>query len=155
MRSAINTRLKTPGRTVLTLYASGYVQDDQAASTASMTALTGITVAKGSGTPALTQDYSFVGQSGGPGYPLTPWFTVTDPAATPLGTYRAGGVSLARKAISGGVGLLELLDQRAGDTSPVRDVPSLTPGPFADRLVLLLVTTSGNGGPRATLPGAA
>ncbi|MFD0200339.1 MULTISPECIES: hypothetical protein [Saccharothrix] len=104
VRSAINTKLKTPGRTVLTFYAGGYVQDDQAASIASMTALTGITVAKGSGTPALTQDYSFVGQTGGPGYPLTPWFTVTDPAATTLATYQAGGVSLARKTIpvSGG-----------------------------------------------------
>ncbi|NUT49435.1 MAG: hypothetical protein HOV94_19315, partial [Saccharothrix sp.] len=104
VRAAIDTRLKTPGRTVLSYYAAGYVQDDQAASTASMTALTGITVAKGSGTPALTQNYSFVGQSGGPAYPLTPWFTVTDPGATSLGTYQAGGVSLARKSIpvSGG-----------------------------------------------------
>ena len=41
-------------------------------------------IAKGSGTPALTQNYSFVGQAGGPGYPLTPWFTVTDPAAFPM-----------------------------------------------------------------------
>ncbi|KOX17993.1 hypothetical protein ADK67_37180 [Saccharothrix sp. NRRL B-16348] len=99
VRSAINTKLKTPGRTVLSLYAAGYVQDDQAASTASMAALTGITVAKGSGTPLLAQNYSFAGQSGGPDYPLTPWFTVNDPAATTLGTYQAGGASLARKAI--------------------------------------------------------
>ncbi|HEY0698342.1 MAG TPA: hypothetical protein VGD43_11100, partial [Micromonospora sp.] len=100
VRSAINTKLKTPGRTVLSIYAAGYVQDDQAASTTSMTALTGITVTKGSGTPTLSQNYSFVGQSGGPAYPLTPWFTITDPGATTLGTYQAGGVSLARKTIA-------------------------------------------------------
>ncbi|SCL27602.1 hypothetical protein GA0074692_2379 [Micromonospora pallida] len=99
LRSAINTKLKTPGRTVLSQYAAGYVQDNQAASTASMTALTGITVARGNGTPALSQNYSFVGQSGGPAYPLTPWFTVTDPGATTLGSYQVGGVSLARKVI--------------------------------------------------------
>ncbi|MFC5941226.1 hypothetical protein ABUL04_15500 [Micromonospora harpali] len=99
VRTAIDTRLKTPGRTVLSLYAAGYVQGDQAASTASMAALTGITVAKGTGTPNLGQNYSFVGQSGGPAYPLTPWFTVTDAGATTLGTYQAGGVSLARKSI--------------------------------------------------------
>lgn len=100
LRSAIATKLKTPGRTVLSLYAAGYVQDDQAATTASMTALTGISVTQGAGTPLLTQNYSFVGQSGGPAYPLTPWFTITDPGATTLGSYQAGGVSLARKAIA-------------------------------------------------------
>jgi hypothetical protein len=99
LRTAIDTRLKTPGRTVLSLYAAGYVRDDQAASTTSMAALTGITVAKGTGTPALGQHYPFVGQGGGPAYPLTPWFTITDPGATTLGTYQAGGVSLARKTI--------------------------------------------------------
>lgn len=99
VRSAINTRLKTPGRTILSMYAAGYVQDDQAASTASMTALTGITVTKGTGTPSLSQNYSFIGQSGGPAYPLTPWFTITDPGATTLGSYHSGGVSLARKVI--------------------------------------------------------
>lgn len=99
LRSAINTKLKTPGRTILSMYAAGYVQDNQAASTASMSALTDITLTQGTGTPALTQLYSFVGQSGGPEYSLTPWFRVTDSGATTLGTYYAGGVSLARKTV--------------------------------------------------------
>lgn len=100
IRTAIDTKLKTPGRTILTVHAAGYIRDDQAASTSTMTSLTGITITRGTGTPALTQTYPIVGQTGGPGYPLTPWFTVTDPASTTMGSYLAGGVSLASKAIA-------------------------------------------------------
>jgi hypothetical protein len=103
IRAAIDAKLKTPGRTLLFLYAAGYLNQDAPASVASMAALTGIPVALGTGTPVLGETFNVNGQTvlGGPDYPLTPWFRVNDAAATVLGTYRfATGTSLARKAIA-------------------------------------------------------
>jgi hypothetical protein len=103
VRAAIDAKLKTPGRTLLFVYAAGYLNQDAPASVASMASLTGISVALGAGTPALSESFNVTGATvlGGPDYPLTPWFRITDAAATALGTYRfAGGTSLARKAIA-------------------------------------------------------
>lgn len=102
VRAAIASKLKVPGKTLLFVYAAGYLQQDAAASVANIQALTGIGVALGSGAPALSQAFTLGGpQNGGPDYPLTPWFQVSDSGATALATYRfAGGVSMARKSIA-------------------------------------------------------
>lgn len=108
LRQAITSKLKTPGRTLLFVYASGYLNGDAAASAANISALTGITVAQGSGTPSLAQSFTINGQTfaGGPSYGLTPWFRIGDPLiASILGTYTsAGGISAATKnvAVAGG-----------------------------------------------------
>ncbi|HEX4416707.1 MAG TPA: hypothetical protein VH165_02360 [Kofleriaceae bacterium] len=104
LRQAIDAKLRTPGRTLLFVYAAGYLNQDAAASPTGISALTGITVALGTGMPVLGESFNVNGQNiaGGPGYPLTPWFKITDAAATSLGTYTtAGGTSLARKTIAG------------------------------------------------------
>lgn len=109
IRQAIETRLKTAGRTALFIYAAGYLSQDSAASVSNITSLTGINVSLGSGTPVLSENFTVNGQTvpGGPGYPLTPWFTITDAGAVAVGRYAAvsgSPVSLARKviAVSGG-----------------------------------------------------
>lgn len=102
VRQTIDTKLKTPGRTVLFIYAAGYMNQDAAASASNISSLTGINVVEGTGSFALSESFNVNGQTvlGGPDYPLTPWFSVSDLGATTLGTYRfAGGVSLARKVI--------------------------------------------------------
>ncbi len=109
VRQAINTKLKTPGRTLLFFYAAGYLNQDAAASVGNISSLTDITVSQGIGTPVLSESFTVTGQTlnGGPDYPLTPWFIVADSGATSLGRYSAAPgapVSLARKvvAVSGG-----------------------------------------------------
>lgn len=107
IRQAIDAKLKTTGRTLLFIYAAGYLNQDTAASVSGITSLTGINVALGTGTPGLSESFNVRGQTvpGGPAYSLTPWFKVSDGAATTLGTYvSAGGTSLARKAIAGSNG---------------------------------------------------
>jgi hypothetical protein len=104
IRQAIDTKLRTPYRTLLFLYAAGYLNADSPASVSNISSLTGINVSLGSGTPPLSETFTVNGQSipGGPGYPLTPWFTVTDTAALAEGWYSAAPgspVSLARKVI--------------------------------------------------------
>ena len=106
LRSAINARLKTPGRTVLFMYGSGYL-NETSASTANISSLTEIPVSRGTEAPVLAQTFNVNGRivSGGPGYPLTPWFKIGDTVADILGTYTVTGEpSLARKsfAIPGG-----------------------------------------------------
>jgi hypothetical protein len=107
VRQAIDTKLRTPGRTVLFIYAAGYMNQDAAASVSNISAFTGINVAVGTGAPVLGESFNVNGQTvlGGPDYPLTPWFRVSDAGATSLGSYRfTSGTSLARKviAVSGG-----------------------------------------------------
>ena len=104
IRQAIDTKLKTPNRTMLFIYAAGYLSQDAAASVSNISSLTGINVSVGSGTPVLSENFTVNGQtvSGGPGYPLTPWFIVTDAGASIDGRYTAvsgSPVSLARKVI--------------------------------------------------------
>lgn len=104
IRQAIDTKLKTPYRTLLFIYAAGYLSQDAAASVSNISALTGMNVSLGSGTPVLSESFTVNGQTipGGPSYPLTPWFIVTDPGAGAEGRYTAvsgSPVSLARKVI--------------------------------------------------------
>jgi hypothetical protein len=104
VRQAIDAKLKTSGRTLVFIYAAGYLNQDAAASVTGIISLTGINVALGSGTPALGENFNVRGQNvaGGPAYSLTPWFKVSDAAAATLATYvSAGGASLARKSIAG------------------------------------------------------
>jgi hypothetical protein len=105
IRQAIATKLKTPSRTVLFIYAAGYLSQDAAASVSNVNSLTGINVSLGSGTPVLSESFTVNGQTifGGAGYSLTPWFIVTDPSASVDGRYTAvsgSPVSLARKVIA-------------------------------------------------------
>ncbi|HEX8109277.1 MAG TPA: hypothetical protein VF516_16205 [Kofleriaceae bacterium] len=103
IRQAIDTRLRTPGRTLLFVYAAGYMNGDAAAATGNIGAFTGINVVAGAGTPQLSESFNVNGTTvpGGPAYPLTPWFQISDSSATPLGSYTfAGGTSLARKTIA-------------------------------------------------------
>lgn len=107
VRQAIDTKLRTPGRTILFMYAAGYMNQDAAASVSNISTFTGINVARGTGTPVLSESFNVNGQTvlGGPDYPLTPWFRISDAGATSLGSYRfTTGTSLARKviAVSGG-----------------------------------------------------
>src|SRR6185369_11766336 len=108
LRTLVDQKLKTAGRTVLYDYGTGYLQDDSPASASNIEWLTGIHVVEGSGTAApLSQNFNVNGQTivGGPDYGLSPWFRVDDFAAQTLGTYRAmAGVSLGRKvmAVAGG-----------------------------------------------------
>lgn len=109
LRQAIDTKLRTPGRTILFIYASGYLSQDVPASVSNISSFTGINVGVGSGTPVLSENFTVNGQtvSAGPGYPLTPWFLVNDSGAAVDGRYNAvagSPVSLARKtiAINGG-----------------------------------------------------
>jgi hypothetical protein len=102
IRSAIDTRLRTAGRTLLFVYAAGYMNDDGAASAGNISAFTGINVAAGAGTPTLQESFNVNGipVSGGLPYSITPWFRISDAGAGALATYSvAGGTSLARKAI--------------------------------------------------------
>jgi hypothetical protein len=108
LRQAIDTKLKTPGRTILFIYAAGYMSQDAPASVSSISAFTGINVSLGSSTPVkpvLSENFTINGQtiSGGPSYPLTPWFFVNDSGATTDGRYNTitgAPVSLARKTIA-------------------------------------------------------
>jgi hypothetical protein len=53
IRQAIDTKLKTPYRTLLFIYAAGYLSQDAAASVSNISALTGMNVSLGSGTPSF------------------------------------------------------------------------------------------------------
>ncbi|HEY0483859.1 MAG TPA: hypothetical protein VGD37_40345 [Kofleriaceae bacterium] len=103
VRQAIDTRLRTPGRTLLFVYAAGYMNGDAPAATGNIGGFTGINVVAGPGAPVLGESFNVNGTlvPGGPTYPLTPWFRISDASATPLGSYTvAGGTSLARKTIA-------------------------------------------------------
>ncbi|HEY2030531.1 MAG TPA: hypothetical protein VGH20_15130 [Myxococcales bacterium] len=103
IRSAVDSKLRTPGRTLLFVYAAGYINGDGAASVGNIGAFTGINTIVGSGTPGLNETFNVNGTAiaGGPAYPLTPWFSINDGTATQLATYSvAGGVSMARKTIA-------------------------------------------------------
>lgn len=115
IRTQINAKLKTAGRTVMFIYAAGYMDGDAPASTTSMSSLVDMQISAGPNSEGtdLSQTYSGITGTFGPQYMLSPWFHVNEcsGAVATLATYTRAptvtrcnlpgvqGISIARKTV--------------------------------------------------------